>query len=525
MAGVKQLNSGPVDVDDVDTAPEMSADDRLPRGRASLVGILSVAAALASGHLVAGVIDSNASPLLAVGKTAIDITPKPIQDWAKATFYTYDKLVLFIGMGLVLLLIAIAAGQVSRRSSTPGVIIAVVIGIVGIVAVMVRPDVGQLSVLAPVASLITGAMVFRWLHRHAREIVDDADRRKFLKVSGGVVAGIGVAGIAGQLLGNRVDVEGSRTAVGAPIPTTPDTPVPPGADFSPATPRFITSNRDFYRIDTALTVPKLRAEDWALKIHGAVDKELTLRYEDIRQRPLIERTVTLTCVSNEVGGDLISTATFVGVPLRDILTEAGIKPGADQLFSTSVDGFTCGTPVADVMDRGLLAIGMNGEPLPVEHGFPARMVVPGLYGYVSATKWIVDMNFNNFNDANAYWIDRGWSQKAPIKTESRIDTPRSQDTVKGTKVTVAGIAWAQHRGISKVEVRVDGGDWQPAQLAADVSVDTWRMWKAELDIRPGDHTVECRATDKTGYTQTQATADPAPDGATGWDSRRFTVSA
>ncbi|WP_243726707.1 molybdopterin-dependent oxidoreductase [Actinocrispum wychmicini] len=509
---------------DVAVAARGDDDGRLPRARASLVGVISVAAALAFGHLVAGVIDSNASPLLAVGKTAIDITPKPIQDWAKATFYTYDKLVLFIGMGLVLLGIAVAAGLVSRRSSTPGVIIAVVIGIVGIVAVMVRPDVGQLSVLAPVVSLVTGAGVFRLLHRRAYEIVDDADRRKFLKVSVGVVAGVGVAGVAGQLLANRVDVEGSRTAVGALAPTTPAPPVPTGVDFSPATPRFLTSNRDFYRIDTALTVPKLRAEDWALRIHGAVDKELTLRYEDIRQRPLIERTITLACVSNEVGGDLISTATFIGVPLRDILADAGVKPGADQLFSTSVDGFTCGTPVADVLDRGMLAIGMNGEPLPVEHGFPARMVVPGLYGYVSATKWVVDMNFNKFTDANAYWIDRGWSQKAPIKTQSRIDSPHSQDTVKGTRVTVAGIAWAQTRGIGKVEVRVDGGDWRPTQLATEVTVDTWRMWKADLDIRPGDHTVECRATDKTGYTQTQDRADPAPNGATGWDSRTFTVS-
>jgi DMSO/TMAO reductase YedYZ molybdopterin-dependent catalytic subunit len=512
-----------VDVHSVVEDPLVDAEPvgGLPAGRASLIGVISVAAALAAGHLVAGLIDGNASPVLAVGKTAIDLTPAGVKDWATATFYTYDKLALFVGMGVVLLGVAVAAGLTSRRSPLPGTVIAVAIGVVGIVAVMVRPDVGQLAVLAPVASLLTGVWVFRWLHRLGR-FEDDGDRRRFLKVSLGVVAGVGVGGVAGQLLGNRVDVEQSRTSVGTLKATTPAPPVPPGADFAPATPRFITSNRDFYRIDTALSVPRMRAEDWVLKIHGAVDNELTIRYDDIRSRPLVERSVTLACVSNEVGGDLISTANFIGVPLRDILAEAGVKPGADQLFSTSVDGFTCGTPVADVLDRGLLAIGMNGEPLPVEHGFPARMVVPGLYGYVSATKWIVDMNFNNFRDANAYWIDRGWAVRGPIKTESRIDSPGSLDTVSG-KVTVAGVAWAQTRGISKVEVRVDGGAWQPADLATEVNLDTWRMWRAELDLKPGDHTVQCRATDKTGYVQTEAKADPAPDGATGWDSRSITV--
>jgi DMSO/TMAO reductase YedYZ molybdopterin-dependent catalytic subunit len=492
--------------------------------RAILVGVIAVAAALTAGHLVAGLLDSNASPLLAVGNTAIDLTPGPVKDWAVETFGTSDKLVLLTGMGLVLLGVGVLAGLTSRRSSTPGSIIAATIGVVGIVAVMVRPDVGQLAVLAPVASLLAGIVLFRLLHRLAHEVDESADRRKFMQVSAGVVVGAGIAGVAGQLLADRVDVEGSRTAIGGIAPATPAPQIPAGADFVPSTPRFITSNRDFYRIDTALSVPRMRAEDWVLKIHGAVDKELTLRYEDIRRRPLVERTVTLACVSNEVGGEYISTSNFTGVPLRDILADAGIKPGADQLFSTSVDGFTCGTPVQDILDRGLLAIGMNGEPLPVEHGFPARMVVPGLYGYVSATKWVVDMEFNKFDDKHAYWLDRGWAEKGPIKTESRIDSPKSSDSVSG-KTTVAGIAWAQTRGIAKVEVRADSGEWVTAQLAAEVNLDTWRMWKAELDLPPGDHSIECRATDKSGYTQTPDRADPAPDGATGWDSRTFTVKA
>ncbi|MBP2322322.1 DMSO/TMAO reductase YedYZ molybdopterin-dependent catalytic subunit [Kibdelosporangium banguiense] len=497
------------------------SDNKLPAWRAALVGVIAVAAALAAGHLVAGVLDANSSPFLAVGNTAIDITPAPIKDWAISTFGTADKLVLLSGMGVVLLGIAVLAGLLSRRSVTPGTVVAVVIGALGVIAVMVRPDLGQLSILAPVASLLAGVGVFRWLHRLAHGIEESADRRRFMQVSAGVVTGIGVAGLGGQLLAVRTDVDGSRAAVGPLTPAQPAPAVPAGADFAPATPRFITSNRDFYRIDTALSVPKVLAEDWVLRIHGAVDKELTLSYADIRNRPLVERAVTLCCVSNEVGGDLTSTSNFIGVPLGDILADAGVKPGADQLFSTSADGWTCGTPVADVMERGLLAIGMNGEPLPVEHGFPARMVVPGLYGYVSATKWVVDMEFNRFADKEAYWLKRGWAARGPIKTQSRIDTPTG--VANGPKVTVSGIAWAQTKGISKVEVRADGGEWQQARLAAEVSLDTWRMWQIDMELPPGDHTIECRATDRTGYTQTDVKADPVPDGATGWHSKTISV--
>nr|WP_083472906.1 molybdopterin-dependent oxidoreductase [Kibdelosporangium phytohabitans] len=491
-------------------------------GRAIWAGVLGVVAAVAVGHLVAGLLDGNASPLIAVGNTAIDLTPAPVKDWAIATFGTADKIVLLTGMGVVLLGVAAVAGLLSRRSPAPGTVLAVVVGALGLIAVMVRPDLGQLAILAPLASLFAGVGVFRLMHRLARPPMESADRRKFLRTSAGVAAGVGLAGLGGQLLGNRTDVEASRAAVGALKPAQPAPPMPPSADFVPRTPRFITSNRDFYRIDTALSVPKVLAEDWVLRIHGAVDKELTLRFADIRRMPLVERTVTLTCVSNEVGGDLISTSNFIGVPLKDILADAGVKPGADQLFSTSADGWTCGTPVADIMQRGLLAIGMNGEPLPVEHGFPARMVVPGLYGYVSATKWVVDMEFNRFGDKDPYWLTRGWAQRGPIKTQSRIDSPRG--SAKAGKVTVAGIAWAQPRGVAKVEVRVDGRDWVTARLATEVNPDTWRMWEADVDLAPGERTVECRATDRTGYVQTDAIALPAPDGATGWHSVRLSVS-
>jgi DMSO/TMAO reductase YedYZ molybdopterin-dependent catalytic subunit len=510
---------------------------RLSAPVAALVGVLGFAAALAIGHLVAGVVGLSASPYVAVGNTAVDLTPTPLKDFAVRTFGTYDKLVLLGGMALVILSTAVIAGLLSRRSALPGTVLAVVLGMVGVAAVLVRPDVGQLGVVAPLASTVGGIAVFRWLHRTAlartgeagEPAQDGPSRRTFLVSSGAVAVGAGVAGLSGQLLGTRVDVEGSRAAIGPLKPATPAQPIARGADFvTDGTPNFITSNRAFYRVDTALSVPRLRAEDWSLRVHGMVDRELNLGYNDLRERALVERTVTMTCVSNEVGGPYVSTADFIGVALRDVLVEAGVKPGADQLFSTSVDGFTAGSPVDVVMDeaRGaLLALGMNGEPLPVEHGFPVRIVVPGLYGYVSATKWLVDLELTTFAAKRAYWLERGWGERGPVKIQSRIDQPKGLSTVSGGRTVVAGIAYAQPTGISRVEVRVDGGPWRDAQLAAEVNNSTWRMWRIELGLPAGGHTVECRATDKNGFTQPEARVAPVPDGATGWHSAFFTVRA
>ena len=353
------------------------------------------------------------------------------------------------------------------------------------------------------------------------------------RVLAGWAAAVGLlsvgAGAAGWLIGGRT--QSSRQAVtdqlaGLPV-AEPAPPIPPGAAFPESgTPPFRTPNPDFYRIDTALRVPTLSAADWTLRVHGMVDRELTLRYADLLARPLVARTITLTCVSNPVGGDLISTATFLGVELRDILLDAGVQTGADQLLSTSSDGWTAGTPI-DVLlepDRGaLLAIGMNDEPLPPEHGFPVRMVVPGLYGYVSATKWLTDLEATTFDAAQAYWLQRGWAEQAPIKTQSRIDFPRRFTSVPAGRLTVAGIAWAQHTGIDRVEVRVDSGPWRPAELATEVNYDTWRMWRIDVDVPAGQHTVQSRATDRTGATQTEAVADVIPDGATGWPAVPFSA--
>ncbi|WP_367129422.1 molybdopterin-dependent oxidoreductase [Saccharothrix sp. HUAS TT1] len=526
---------------------------------------MSVAAALAVGHLVAGLVDPFASPFLAVGNTAIDLTPHPVKDFAVRTFGEDDKLVLLGGMAVVITLVAVAAGLLSRRGPGPGTVLAGLVGALAIAAVLARPTIGAAGLLAPVASLVVGVVVFRWLHALARRTVPtpgahapdahapdtrtpdqdapdqdapdpnvtDPDasglgRRRFLVTSAGVVAGAGVAATTGQLLGGRVDVEASRRAIRL-TPDVPAPPIPAGADFAGSgSPAFITSNADFYRVDTALSVPRLRAQDWRMRVHGMVERELVLTYDDLVGRPLVEKTITLCCVSNEVGGPYTSTTNFLGVSLRDLLLEAGVRPGSDQLATRSVDGWTCGTPVEAIMapDSGaLLAVGMNGEPLPAEHGFPVRMVVPGLYGFVSATKWLVDAELTTFDAFDPYWVRRGWSQRAPIKTMSRIDRPKGFDEVPAGKFVAAGTAWAQHTGVDRVEVRVDGGPWQEAELSTEVNVDTWRMWRVELDVAPGSHTVQCRATDRSGYTQTEERAEPVPDGATGWQSIVFTARA
>ncbi|HEY0452220.1 MAG TPA: molybdopterin-dependent oxidoreductase [Actinophytocola sp.] len=489
----------------------------MSRGRAITVALGSLLAALAAGQLVAGFVGLPASPFVAVGNWVRDLSPHPVTEWAKNTFGTLDKTVLFIGVTVVILALAVGAGLVSRHKPWPGQLVATGLGAIGFVAVLSRPDLGQLGFLAPAASLFVGVGGFSWLHKQAAAAgTTSQDRRRFMRISAGVVVGAGVLGAAGQLLGSRVDVEASRRQVGRLRVAEPAPRLPANADF-PGTSSFITSNGDFYRIDTALTVPRMTAEEWRLSVRGMVEHELTLDFADIRGRRLIERPITMACVSNDVGGSLVSTANFIGVPLRDILDEAGVRKGADQLLSTSVDGFTAGSPIDTVLDpaRGaLLAIGMNGEPLPVEHGFPARLVVPGLYGYVSATKWLTTLEVTTFAAAQGYWIPRGWSARGPVKTQSRIDSPRDGANT-GRGLTVAGVAWAPTVGIDRVEVAVDG-EWHPARLGAEVDRNTWRMWRVDLDVGSGDHRLAVRATDRTGYTQTDRYAPPAPDGATGW---------
>ncbi|MPY78999.1 MAG: molybdopterin-dependent oxidoreductase [Actinophytocola sp.] len=518
----------------MDTAPDQPsdahgrADDaRLPLLTAALVVVLALLAALTTGHLVAALVGPGASPYIAVGDSIIDLSPSWLVEFGKNAFGTKNKLVLLLGIGLALVLLGLLAGALSRRRAAPGVWLIIALGVIGLAASLTRPELGPLAAAAPVVSFLTGIAVFPWLHRQAREARHrpaDASRRRFIGSSLGVAAGAGVAGLTGQAFAGP-DIQASRADVAPFHPATTAPPIPTGADFAAnGTPTLITPNRDFYTIHTALVVPRVPVADWSLRIHGMVDSPLTLSYDDLRKRPLIERTLTLACVSNPVGGTLISTANFIGVDLRGLLKEAGVKPGAQQLYSTSHDGFTAGTPVDVVMEpdrRAMLALGMNGEPLPVSHGFPVRMIVPGLYGFVSATKWLVDLELTTWSAKQGYWQPRGWAREAPIKTQSRIDGPLGD--IAAGDVVVAGTAWAPHVGIDAVEVRVDDGPWQRAELSTEVSVDTWRMWRATVRMSQGENTVTCRATDRTGATQPEAETQVAPDGATGWHSVTFTA--
>jgi DMSO/TMAO reductase YedYZ molybdopterin-dependent catalytic subunit len=353
------------------------------------------------------------------------------------------------------------------------------------------------------------------------------DRRRFLQ-AGIAAAGVTVvAGGLGRLLTSRATAADSRAAAHIPPPAVAGPPTPAGADLGvTGVGPFLTPNPDFYRVDTALFVPAIDAETWTLRVHGMVDRELTLDFDELLARPMIERDVTIACVSNEVGGRYVGNARWIGAPLADLLRDAGVHAGASQIVSRSADGFTIGTPTAVVTDGrdAMLAVSMNGEPLPLEHGFPVRMIVPGLYGYVSAMKWLVDLELTTLDAYDAYWIQRGWAKEAPVKTQSRIDTPTSGASLAPGVVPVAGVAWAQHRGIDRVEVRVDDGPWTDADLGTEDTIDTWRQWVYRWSATSGPHTLAVRATDGDGGTQTADRAAPFPDGATGHHTISVDVS-
>jgi DMSO/TMAO reductase YedYZ molybdopterin-dependent catalytic subunit len=361
-------------------------------------------------------------------------------------------------------------------------------------------------------------------------VTASADRRSFLVTAGVTVAAAAIGEVAGRSFATRKNVSVAQAAVRFPRAAVPAPPLPAGVNLPvPGISPFITPNGQFYRVDTALIVPQVDPTGWQLRIHGMVAREITMSFDQLLRRPLIEDYITLTCVSNPVGGPYVGNAKWLGASLSSLIRAAGPLRGAEQLFCTSVDGFTSGVPLATVLDAGrdsLVAVAMNGAALPTEHGFPARLVVPGLYGYVSACKWVVDIEVTTWAGAAAYWYQNGWAQQAPIKTESRIDVPASGSQVKAGKVSVAGVAWAQHKGIEAVEVRVDSGQWQEAKLGLTPDLDTWRQWVWEWDATDvGAHTIEARATDKTGYTQTSLQAPEAPNGASGYPVSQITVSA
>ena len=506
-------------------ANRASSDPLAGRVRGALVGVLAAVFSLGIAELVAGLSARLRSPVLDIGDRVIDLVPSPVKEFAIDTFGTADKPALLIGIMTILLAYSAVVGAVAlRKSLVAGVLAIGLLGVVGAVAGATGP-VGLEGATPSLIGAAAGAgalvVMARWTPGSAANPHLGASRRSFLIASGAVVASAATLGVAGRALESRFDAGRSRTGIQLPTPRDPLGPITPEATFAgiDGLSPFTTPNAEFYRIDTALTIPQVPVDTYRLRISGMVDRPLELTYQDLLNRELIESDITMTCVSNEVGGKLVGNARWLGVRLDDLLAEAGIQPGADQIVGRSVDRYTCGFPVAALDGRdAMVAIGMNGAPLPLEHGFPARLIVPGLYGYVSATKWLGEIQLTTFADFDHYWVGRGWAPQAPIKTQSRVDTPKALDRIPAGPTTVAGVAWAQTRGIETVEVRIDNEPWQQAELAAELTNTTWRQWRFQWTATPGRHDIACRATDGTGETQTEERAQPIPDGASGWHS-------
>lgn len=510
-----------------------------PTAMAALAGVVAAAVVLAVAELLGAFFTARATPLIALGSTFIDFTPSWLKDFAIATFGTNDKVALFVGMGVTIAVLACVMGVVAYRKWALGVLGVLFMGAVIVASVVTRAGVGAIDAVPSVVGTFAGLLALRFLINRLQGLKawpeapagDPArpatSRRRFFAAAGITAAAAGLAATGGRLLGAaRSNILQARDALQLPSPAKAAPAVPAGVQSPvPGVAPWVTPNDDFYRIDTALSVPEIDVADWELRVHGMVEEEVRLTFQDLLDADLIESHVTLTCVSNPVGGNLAGNAKWLGLPLREVLKRAKPKDGADMVLSTSVDGFSASTPLEVLQDDrdAMLAIGMNDEPLPLEHGYPVRMVVPGLYGFVSATKWVVDLEVTRFADSTAYWTDRGWSERGPIKTMARVDVPKSFAKVPAGKVAVGGTAWAQTRGITKVEIQVDNEDWVEAELSTEASLVTWRQWSYQWDAAPGPHYIKVRATDGSGEVQTDQRADPVPDGASGWQSVMVTV--
>jgi DMSO/TMAO reductase YedYZ molybdopterin-dependent catalytic subunit len=509
---------------------------------AALVGLIAAVATLALAEVAALFLAPAASPLLAVGSLVIDLVPAWLKNLVIGLFGTDDKIVLLVSLGIVVAVLAAAIGIVEYRRPPFGIVGLVLVGGIATFAVITRADASTIWAVPTVLGMVLGVVVLRVavdrLHRWALAESSESprefsgagvSRRGFFVMLGATGAAAVVAGVAARAMNaGTTAVNAVRAALKLPAPAVAAPPIPAGADLGiRGVAPLVSSNDEFYRIDTALQIPSINADEWTLRITGMVENEIEVTFAELLDLPLVETYVTLMCVSNEVGGYLTGNAKWLGYPIRDLLARAKPTNGADVVLSTSQDGFTATTPLEVLQDEGrdsLLAVGMNGEPLPLEHGFPVRMVVPGLYGYVSATKWVVELKVSTFAQESAYWTDRGWSAKGPVKTSSRIDVPAFGDSIEPGTIAIAGVAWAQHVGIERVEVRIDNDPWQDATLAEAISADTWRQWFIEWPATSGDHTIEVRATDATGFTQTEERVDVVPDGAEGWHTIQVRVA-
>ncbi|MBY5163831.1 molybdopterin-dependent oxidoreductase [Salsipaludibacter albus] len=526
-----------------------------PPLRVAIAGVLAALAGVAAGELVAGLSRRLTSPVVAIGDRVVDAVPQPVKQLAIDLFGTNDKLVLLGSILLVLVVVAAGIGLVARRHLIAAMVAALLLAGAATLATALGPTTPLPLGLLPGVATAVVALPTLWLLVDrgrvpvATPAADDEPvglvvptttasgpvepdvgptRRRFVLAATSVLAGSVLSAGLGRLLGRRFSVADERADLALPEPADVADAVPAGAhpDVEGLS-SFVTSNRDFYRIDTALEVPQLSAADWTLRVHGMVDEERTWSYGELLAMPSVERVITMTCVSNEVGGGLVGTARWQGVRLADLLETVGVDPAATQVVGRAHDGFTAGFPVEAVGDRDcLVAWGMNDEPLPAAHGFPLRLVTPGLYGYVSATKWLSEVELTTFDALDAYWVERGWAERAPIKVSSRIDTPEPFARLGRSTVAVAGVAWAQTRGIDAVEVRVDDGEFREARLATAVGTDTWRQWVFEwdtTDVEPGRHQLTVRATDADGTVQREERTPPFPEGATGWHSQAVFV--
>jgi DMSO/TMAO reductase YedYZ molybdopterin-dependent catalytic subunit len=542
-------------VSDLSTTPDVPANApqeeqlRPSKLQAAESGILAAAGGLAAGELWSGLI-GGASPVIVVGDRVVDGVPRGVKQFAIDTFGTNDKPALIIGILVITALYAAFVGISTAKKFSNGLVGVAGFSAVGAAAALSgrSPAIGDVLPIL-VAALVVVALLWVFLGRRSTSVTTGMDRRRFLALSALTATGAAVFGALGRKLQGSPEATASRNAIVLPPATrtgvaasgagvagfgnavavakapAPATSSQPAFGLPGAEP-YITPADKFYRIDTALVIPELDAKSWQMSISGMVDKELLLTFDDLLKRPLIEHDCTLMCVSNEIGGNLVGNARWTGVRLADVLKEAGVQKGADQVFVTSTDGFTAGFPVEVALDgrEAMIAIAMNGKPLPFRHGFPARLVVPGIYGYVSAVKWLSNIKLTTFEEDQGYWIPRGWSAIAPVKLCSRIDVPTSSQNVKAGMVPIAGIAWAQHTGIKAVEVQIDEGPWQECELAAEGTIDTWKQWKYAWDAKPGRYIVRARAVDLNGKVQIAERAPVAPDGATGYHTIAIEVS-
>ena len=498
------------------------------RSTAALSGVAAGVVTVGVAALAAALTGAAGDPLVAVGGAFVDVTPAWLKEWATGAFGTADKAVLTAGEVVVLLALAALGGLLAARRWSWGATLVVVLGAGAGLVALERPGAGALAWVPSVAGAVAGLLALRALlrRRPTAGTLAGTGRRQFLQAAAGATAVGLLALAAGRALGTAArTATAARARIRLPRPRRAAPAPAPGVQVAvPGVEPWVTPPADFYRIDTALVVPQVDPTTWRLRVHGLVAQEVTLTWDELLAADLVEAWVTLACVSNPVGGDLVGNQRWLGLPIRDLLARARPSPDADMVLSRSVDGFTASTPLEALTDGrdALLAVGMDGAPLPAEHGFPVRMVVPGLYGYVSATKWVVDLEVTRFADATAYWTERGWSERGPVKTQSRIEVPRRGARVTAGPVVVAGTAWAQHRGVARVQVRVDDGPWQDAGLADDGGIDTWRQWSWTWQAEAGDHELRVRAFDPDGP-QTGAVQDVVPDGATGYDVVRVRV--